>query len=152
MSPRTCLTLSCLFAPLIATAAPNMEEGNWQVTMKMKMEGVPFAMPPVTQNQCMTKKDMVPKASGKNASCDVKEQKVSGDTVTWHMVCTDAEGTSDTQGKITYHGARYEGTMQAKMTSKRGKVTNVNYEIQGRHTGACGAKADPKKNRKADDY
>ncbi len=153
MSPRKSLTLCCLSAalaaPPLASAAPNMEEGNWEVTMNMKMEGMPFAMPPVKHNQCMTKKDMVPNASAdKKSSCDVKDQKVSGDTVSWRMVCKDSEGTTEGEGKITYFGRRYEGTMQAKVTPKRGKVMNVSYQMQGRHTGACNAKADPRQSSK----
>jgi hypothetical protein len=157
MSLRKSLALSCLFAalaaPALATAAPNMEEGNWEVTMKMEMQGMPFAMPPMKHNQCMTKKDMVPNTSpDKNSSCEVKEQEVSGDTVSWRVVCKDREGTTESEGKITYFGKRYEGAMKAKVTSKRGEATSINYQIQGRHTGACTAKTDPKQNKKAGDY
>ena len=155
MSLRKSLTLSCLFAalavPALAAPAPNMEEGNWEVTMKMQMEGMPFAMPPMKVNQCLTKKDMLPNASADKNSCDVKEQKVSGDTVTWRMVCKDPEGTTENEGKITYFGKLYEGTMHTKTTPKQGGETmSASYQLQGRHTGAC--MAAPKPNKKAGDY
>lgn len=156
MSLGNNLTLSliaaALSAPHLASAAPDMQEGNWEVTMKMEMQGMPFAMPPMKHNQCMTKQDLVPSTKEKDDSCVVKEQKVSGNTVSWRVVCKDRDGTTEGDGKITYAGKSYNGVMNAKMTDKSGEVTSVKYQIQGRHTGPCTPKADPRKKKKADDY
>lgn len=140
MSPRDSLPLFCvlaaLAAPACATAAPNMEEGNWEITMKMEAEGMSMAMPKV--DQCITKNDIVPYASlAKGGSCDIKEQTDSGDTVRWRMVCRMPDGTSETEGKITYFGKRYEGTMQTTMMPTGGEPMSLNYQIQGTRIGAC---------------
>jgi uncharacterized protein DUF3617 len=141
--------------PALACAAPNMQEGNWEVTTKMEMEGMPFQMPPMKHNQCMTRQDVVPSAK-KDQSCVVKDQKVSGDTVTWRVTCKDRDGTTEGDGKVTYAGKTYAGAMNMKVTDKRGKATSVRYQMQGRHTGPCAPagqpQQQPKQNKKSGDY
>jgi len=55
-----------LFLAGLALAEPNMEDGMWEITMKMDMPGMSMEMPPVTFNQCLTKKDLVPQKKEKN--------------------------------------------------------------------------------------
>jgi hypothetical protein len=141
------LLAATLAVPAVALAA--MEEGNWEVTMKMEMVGMPFAMPPMTVNQCVTKKDLVPDMSQRDENCIVKDQKVVGDTVSWKMECKGREGTMEGEGRIKYAGKTYDGEMQARMT-RSGQPMTVKYTMQGKHTGAC--RADSKKAKRAGDY
>ncbi|MFM9887647.1 MAG: DUF3617 domain-containing protein, partial [Burkholderiales bacterium] len=78
---------AALVAPTACLAQANMREGNWEVTVKMEMVGMPFAMPAQIVNQCVTNKDLVPDMSQQDQSCIVREQKVVGDTVSWRMQC-----------------------------------------------------------------
>lgn len=142
------LMLASLSTAMPALATPNMEEGNWEITTKMEMAGMPFAMPPTKHNQCMTKKEMVPDTSQKGQNCTVKDQKMTGDMVSWRIQCKDKDGTMDGEGKITYSGKTYDGAMQMKMTDKKGEVNAMKLQFQGRHTGPC--KSPPGK--KAGDY
>jgi hypothetical protein len=142
------LMLASLSTAMPALAVPNMEEGNWEITTKMEMAGMPFAMPPTKHNQCMTKKEAIPDQSRKGQDCTVTDQKMTGDTVSWRMQCKDKEGTTDGEGKITYAGKSYDGAMNMKMTSKKGEVNTMKMSFQGRHTGPC--KSPPGK--KAGDY
>jgi hypothetical protein len=146
LKPLTLLSLTAL--SLVASAAPNMEEGNWEVTTKMEMEGMPFAMPASKHNQCMTKKDAIPDTSQKNQDCKMLDQNMSGDTVSWKVQCKGKDGTVDGDGKITYSGKTYDGVMQAKMTSPKGEVNVMKMSFQGKHTGACKSKPG----KRADDY
>jgi hypothetical protein len=139
--------LATLSTALPALAAPNLEEGNYEVTMKMEMEGMPFAMPPVKHNQCMTKKELVPDTSQKGQDCVVKDQKIVGDTLNWKVECNGKDGKTEGEGKITYAGKTYDGLMKMKMTQK-GETMNMKMAFQGKHTGAC--KSPPGK--KAGDY
>src|SRR2546427_3166638 len=139
---------ACMLAVAIsAPASAAMEEGNWEVTMRMEVAGMPFAMPPMKQNQCVTKKDLVPDMSQSDQNCLVKDQKVVGDTVSWRIQCKGKDGTMDGEGKIKYASKRYDGEMRAKMTDPGGQAMEVQYTMQGIHTGAC--KADSKKAKKA---
>lgn len=141
------LALASLSFALPALAAPNMEEGNWEITTRMEMPGMPFAMPPTKHNQCMTKKDMVPDQSQKGQDCKITDQKMTGDTVSWRMLCKDRDGTSEGDGKITYKGKSYDGQMLMKMAQK-GETHTMKMNFSGRHTGPC--KSPPGK--RADDY
>ncbi|MBW2035678.1 MAG: hypothetical protein JRI94_19290 [Deltaproteobacteria bacterium] len=44
-----------------AGSGPDMQEGLWEITSKMKMRGMD--MPSYTHTQCITKKDLVPQSS-----------------------------------------------------------------------------------------
>lgn len=133
-SAALCLLLA---APGAVLAVPNMEEGNWEVTIKMEMVGMPMAMPPQTINQCLSKKDDVPDMSQRGEKCVLKDHKVEGNTVRWQMQCKGREGTMEGTGRITYAGKTYEGAMQMKMSEAGGEAMAINYQMQGRHTGAC---------------
>jgi hypothetical protein len=148
---RSAILCLLLTAPAAAMAVPNMEEGNWQVTIKMEMVGMPMAMPPQTINQCLSKKDDVPDMGQGDQKCYLKDHKVEGNTVRWQMQCKGQQGTMDGAGRITYSGKTYEGTMQMKMTEAGGEAMAINYQMQGKHTGPC--RPDSRKAaRKKDDY
>lgn len=127
------------FIAAIFAASNNMKEGKWEISMDMEMAGLPFKMPAVIHTQCITKKDLednkktLPSA-GKNEDCEVKNYKVSGNTVTWETVCKD--GTKGS-GKITYKGDSYSGTMTMETIDKKGKKSTVNYKIKGQRKGDC---------------
>src|SRR5688572_9525102 len=119
-----------------ALAQPNLQEGNWEITTRMEMPGMPFQMPPQKHNQCMTKKDYVPDQSSKGQDCKITDQKITGDTVSWKMSCKDKDGTVEGEGKITYAGKSYDGMMMAKMTQK-GESHTMKMNFAGKHTGPC---------------
>lgn len=127
------------FVAVIFAASNKMREGKWEVTMDMNIPGMPFAMPAVTHTQCITKKDMednkkmLPSA-GKSENCDVKDYKVSGNTVTWKTECKD--GTKGS-GEITYKGDSYTGKMTMETIDKKGKKSTINYKIKGQRKGDC---------------
>ena len=154
MSPLTRWSSYLLAAVLtilpLASADANMQEGNWEVTAKMEIPGMPFAMPPTTHNQCVTKKDLVPDMADKDQSCVVREQKVVGDTVTWRIQCQGKNGTMDGEGRIKYGAKSYTGEMQMRMKEKSGEVMTMKTSMQGKHTGPCGANSN--KAKRADDY
>ncbi len=141
---------AALFATTIGAAQANMQEGNWEVTVKMEMVGMPFAMPAQTFNQCVTNKDLVPDMSQPDQSCIVREQKVVGDTLTWRIQCKGRDGTMEGEGRIKYAGKTYTGETLMRMAQKSGEVMNMKSTMQGKHTGACGANS--KKAKRADDY
>ena len=117
----------------------NMQEGKWETTMEMTIEGLPFPMPPIKSvaTQCITKKDMVPNTADKKQKCEVKDQKVTGNTVTWKTVCTDKDSVSESQGKITYTGAGYTGAIKTKTTDKKGQVMTSTANMSGKRVGGC---------------
>jgi len=127
--------------PITSFAEVNMQEGNWETTMEMKMEGMPGVMPPIVTKvqQCITKKDLVPKTANKEQKCDIKSQKVLGNKVSWNMVCVDKNGTMESQGEITYAGNSYQGVVKTKTTTKDrpGKPMTSSMKMMGKRFGPC---------------
>ena len=124
-------------ATTLFAAPPNMQEGKWEITMLMKVEGVPFPMPPMKYTQCFTKEDLkdssktLPSGTDKKKDdCEVKDVKSSSDSATWNMVCKD--GTTG-NGEITYKGNTYTSTMTI-LSKDGGKTVN---NIKARRLGDC---------------
>lgn len=129
--------LTAAVTPIFAAPAA-MQEGNWELTMKMDMTGMPFAMPPVVVNHCYTKQDLqdmkktIPSASGKN-ECETKDVNVAGDKVTWKIQCKD--GTTGS-GEMVQKKTSYNGTMTMESAKSKGASKMV-YHMSGKRTGEC---------------
>jgi hypothetical protein len=102
--------------------------GKWQVKMQMEMPGMPFKMPPITTEVCLTAEDLqnpdkaVP--NDQKSKCTVSDYKVNGNTVTWTIDCPK-DKTHGT-GEITYTDSSYTGTM---------KMTVGEQEMSTKYTG-----------------
>lgn len=120
--------------------AVDMQEGSWETTIEMKMEGMPFPMPPMTTTitQCLTKKDMVPNTGTKEQKCDIKNQKIVGNKVTWTVICVDKEGRTEGNGEMTYAGTSYQGVLKTKMTTAGSSETmHSTIKMKGKRIGNC---------------
>jgi hypothetical protein len=142
---RTLKFLTLLLAGGTGTtfaAGPDFKEGDWGVSYRMEVVGMPFPMPPITtkRTMCLDKKNYIPDNSQQGQECKVSDQKVNGNTVTWTMRCRAQERTIEGHGKITYKGDRYDGVMDAKLisTDGQGPAVGYRYTMQGERLGACG--------------
>ncbi len=117
-------------------AAPNMTEGKWEITSKVVMEGLPMAVPPVKTSMCLSNKEAVPQKAQKNQDCKMISNKVVGDTVTWVMQCKDKNGTMDSEGKITYRGSSFDGTVIVNMKNSKGNQ-KITQNMHGKRIGGC---------------
>ena len=137
-----CLVLGLVLLFVATTpvlAEVNMKEGKWEISGEMKMEGMPFPMPPVPVKfeQCLTKKDMVPVKREKNQDCKTPNAKIEGDTVTWSMTCTDKNRVTESTGSATYKGDVFSSTMHTKTTDAKGSKTESTMKMSGKRTGDC---------------
>jgi len=137
-----CFAVFCFLAGASAAlAAVNMQEGQWEMTIKVKLEGLPFSMPAMTarSTQCITKKNLVPNTSNKNQKCTISEQKEAGDKVTWTVKCTEKDGSSSMGvGTITYSGNALQGTIKTTSNDKNGKATSTSTtDLSGKRKGDC---------------
>jgi hypothetical protein len=116
-----------------------MQEGMWEIKTEMKIEGLPFPMPavPMTNSQCLTKKDLVPQKKEKNQDCKMISNEMVGDTVTWVMQCKDKHGVTDSTGKITYQGSSFAGTIHTITMDPKGKKSESTIQMSGKRTGDC---------------
>jgi hypothetical protein len=119
-----------------STAAINMQDGEWEITMQMDMPGIPKdAMKPHTIKTCLTKDNYVPKADPHQSDCKVEKQEIAGNTVSWSAVCKDSTG----KGTITYAGDSFNGNMESTMKME-GKEINTKMTMNGKRIGPCPAK------------
>ncbi len=127
------LVIILFAAPLYAV---DMQEGEWETITEMVMEGMPFSMPPTKMRQCITKKDLVPKGE-EDKNCVFKEQKATGNTVRWTVVCKDKDSTSEGKGEIIYSGRNYRGSIQMTVTEKGSAPDRITMKISGKYLGPC---------------
>ena len=98
-------------AGMSPSQAADIEEGKWEITTEMKMEGMPFTIPPMTHSQCLSAEDVVPHNPQGAEECTFTDHQVEGGTVTWTMECSGAGGKTVNKGSITYAGDRMNGTI-----------------------------------------
>ncbi|MFA5515584.1 MAG: DUF3617 family protein [Desulfuromonadales bacterium] len=130
------VAFACLLLVPSAFAEPDMQEGEWEISVKMEMPGMPFALPPIKHRTCITKENLVPQPVEKNQECTMTEMTSKGNVVAWVMDCKTEEGTMHSEGKITYQGDSFAGAIASTMRSADGEAP-MNQQISGRRLGPC---------------
>jgi len=131
------IVLSILVTLPLSGKAPNIREGQWEITTKTEMPGMPMAMPAVTHTQCLTKRDMVPQNSQENQGCKISKVKIKGNTVTWKIFCKNQNGTTSGSGKITYKGTTFKGYMTLVMKYPGQEKMKMKSIMSGCRIGNC---------------
>jgi hypothetical protein len=121
-------TFLFLFSAGVCFAAPNMEDGLWEITTTIDMPGMPSRS--FTNTSCLTKEKAVPQTT--ESSCTLKDVKTEGNTVTWAMVCKE----STSKGKVTYARTTMEGTFETTVKSD-GQTMTMKSTMKGKRIGPC---------------
>lgn len=120
-----------------ATAAPNMTPGLWEIQVRTEMEGMPMQMPAVTTRQCIREQDMVPQTNTSGQECEILDQNISRDQVTWRIQCRSAEMQGEGRGRIQYRGNTFEGQIDMSMAQQGMGPMNMTQRLQGKRVGGC---------------
>ena len=130
-----CVTVVSLIFTAAAFAAPNYQEGLWEMTTTVNMPGVPKEMMrPMKQQVCMTKQNAVPQPQQKGEQqCKMTNQRTVGSKVFWTMTC---KGGTVSNGDITYSKTSFDGS-QTTTTSQGGKLMTVKSAMSGKYIGPC---------------
>lgn len=125
--------------PVAAAPSVNMQDGEWEITMKVEMPDMPGmpagAMKPHTVKSCLSKDNYVPKTSREQSDCTMENQKIDGNTVSWTVACKETTGT----GTITYSGDSMNGLMEST-TRIEGKEMKTRMIMSGKRLGPCPTK------------
>ena len=111
--------------------------GKWSISTQMDIPGMPFKMPPVKFEICLTDDDLkdpqkaVP-SDQKKSSCKVGDYKVDGNTVTWTMDCPKEKMTA--VGEVTYSDDHESYTGSMKMKTGEQEMTS---KYTAKWLGAC---------------
>jgi hypothetical protein len=141
MKKTIAIVLSILLSSACATMAlAEIKEGLWEIKTTMEMQGMPMQMPAMTSRTCISKNDMVPKppdqGRGQSQECKVKEQKITGNTVTYAMECTGKGGmAAEISGEMTYTGDSMEGKYTMKVKSP--SPMEMSSKMTGKYIGPC---------------
>jgi hypothetical protein len=117
-----------------AWAAPDVQEGTWEITTVTEMGGAAMQMPPQKHVQCLKQGDLVPQDPHNPQTCVFKEQSVKGNTVNWTVECSAGGVKSVSTGSITYSGDRFSGRMDIAMDGTDMKLAST---MTGRRLGPC---------------
>ncbi|MBM4312036.1 MAG: DUF3617 family protein [Deltaproteobacteria bacterium] len=128
------LMAAVLLCAAPVAAGPDMKEGSWEITTTTEMSGIAMKMPPQKHTQCLTKNDVIPKDPQTPSNCVIKQQKITGNTVTWEMECTGDNVKTVSAGSVTYTGESFSGTMDITMSGTDMKIRST---MTGRRMGPC---------------
>ncbi|MBI5006032.1 MAG: DUF3617 domain-containing protein [Nitrosomonadales bacterium] len=145
MNTRLAAILAML-AGLASAAAIAAPGEYWEVTTRMEMPGMPFAMPPTTQKVCIPKGgENDPEKTSGDKSCKMSDVKTVGNKTTWKMRC-DRDGEVMTgSGEQTTSAGGYKGKMKFSGKSD-GRDMNMSSEFSGKRLGgSCDSEEQVKK-------
>ena len=125
--------LSTLVLPTAGFAGETMREGFWELVTTMEIPGMPMKMAPTKMTHCYSKEDVKDrkKAITTDKNCTVTDMKVSGDKITWKMVCT-GKRAGVFSGETVYRGDAYDSTMKMQT---QGQTMNMN--VKAKRLGDC---------------
>ena len=115
-----------------ADSSPAMQEGLWEITTELEMEGMPMKMPPTTFTQCLKKGQAVPMDQKPGQQCKIKDVTTEGSTTRWSVECSGSGGQMTGKGTASYSGDNMEGSMHMQT---QGMTMTSHYK--GRRLGAC---------------
>jgi hypothetical protein len=133
-------------APLVAQSP--MREGLWEVTLEPEGAGVPVSDPGLTQllatmksTRCITPDQaqapgsVVFKGPGPDKSCQVTDQKMDGNRLTWKLSCAGVLKIAG-DGAAIFSGDSYISklNMTVEMT---GKTRPMTLKYTGTRVGDC---------------
>ena len=117
-----------------APASPQ-KPGKWNVKMQMEMPGMPFKLPAVNVDVCLTEEDLKDPAKAVPADpkskCNVGDYKVDGNTVSWTVDCPKEKMKG--KGEITYTDDSYTGWMKMQV----GEDQEMTTKYTGTWKGEC---------------
>jgi hypothetical protein len=122
----------CMLWPAMAFAAPDIQDGLWEITATVEMPGMPEGMmQPTKHTACLTRNNAVPDLPAM-PDCKVTDMKDQGNTVLWAVTCPNAVS----KGSVTYSGTTFNGVTETTVV-QGGENMQVNSKIDGRRIGPC---------------
>lgn len=108
----------------------------WEITGKMEMEGMPFAMPAQTSKVCMPKggESDPNNTQSKDSNCKMTDVKHSGNTVKFKGTCVNQGETMNMVGETSHDSNSFKSNV--KMTGKsKGEPVNMTMVSSGKRIG-----------------
>lgn len=136
---KTLFGIGMLSLALIATSLYAASGEWWEVSGKVEMEGMPFAMPGQSSKVCMPKGgEADPRyTQGQDSKCKMTDVKNSGNTVKFKGTCVSQGESMNVVGETTHDGSSFKSNMKMSGTS-HGEAVNMSMVTTGKRIGgAC---------------
>lgn len=130
------ISILCLAIVASPVWGLDFKPGKYEITVEVKMQGMPGGIPPQTMTQCLTEADPVPAGSADAQACKIKNMKTKGNTITYEMACKQQEMEVKSIGEMTYKGETFEGSSKMTMGPSAGGMT-VTTMVKGKRIGKC---------------
>ncbi len=131
-----CLQMFTMFLLVSLSWALDFVPGQYEITAKVEMPGMPSSPPPQTTTQCMTRQNPVATQSAASQDCQVTELVTRGNTVSWKMECNQHGQKMKSSGQMTYNGERFKGTIKTDLGPQAGNMTMLTV-LNGKRIGDC---------------
>ena len=117
--------------------AVDIVEGEWELTVKYTVSGMPISNPAEHHRECFTQDDPIPTSFLNAQNCDVIEQRERYRTVFYRLNCLTEHGSVINEGKIHFTSMKINGDSKTDLGDVAGKTTVMRYKFTGRRLGDC---------------
>ena len=113
---RPRLTLcAILLVPAFAQSETTLQEGLWEVTVKMDVGGQLATEAPLVTRQCITQQtaqDLINQLAGAAGGCQVSNVEQTENEASWYLSCNGQVQVQGT-GKLTLTSRGFDGSLDA---------------------------------------
>ena len=131
--------LSALLLFLLASHAHAVDivEGEWELTVKYTMSGMPISNPTEYYRECFTQEDPIPTSFLNARSCQIIDQHTRYRTVYYRLNCFTEHGSIINEGKIHFTSMKINGDAKTDLGEVAGRNSVLRYKFTGRRLGDC---------------
>ena len=137
-----------IFLAFISLNAHAEKGEYWEVTSKMEMPGMPFAMPATTHKVCLPPGGETDpqRTKDKDSKCTFTNVQRSGNTVKFKGSCVNSRGDTMNMEGETSHDSNSFNTKMQMSGEDHGRAMNMNMSSSGKRIGgSCDAEEIAKK-------
>ena len=120
----------CQAGPVVAASNSGSE---WDIKTTIVTPGMP-AVPPTISRMCLEDKGIPYQARGEE-KCETIYKVVSGNSVSWKIVCDNNGRQMEMTGETSYTGSTMKSDV--KMKSRQGNTVDISGSMTGQKVGPC---------------
>jgi len=120
-----------------SVSAVEIVEGEWELTVKYTISGMPVNKPAEHYRECITKAHPFPSSYLQARSCQVLDQHERYRTITYSLNCLTEHGPVVNTGKIHFTSMKIDGESRIDLGEVAGRNSVMRYRFTGRRLGDC---------------
>jgi hypothetical protein len=117
--------------------ALEMVEGEWELTVKYTISGMPISNPEEHYRECFTQDDPIPTSFLNARNCEIIDQHTRYRTVYYRLNCFTENGSIINEGKIHFTSMKINGDSKTDLGEIAGRNSVMRYKFTGRRLGDC---------------